>query len=50
MLENLVCHFAEVRGSKPPWLEVQVLVTKPDWDAKRWNPLEGEEGKEEDVV
>ena len=25
-------------------------MTKPDWDAKRWNPSGREEDKEEDVV
>ena len=27
-----------------------MLVTKPDWDAKRWDPWDSEESKNEDVV
>ena len=27
-----------------------MLVTKPDWDTKRWNPWESEEKEEEDVM
>ena len=40
-------HFAKLSRAKPA---VQVLVTKPDWDSKRWKPWENGESKGEDVV
>ena len=38
------------RGMKAAWIQVQALVTQPDWDAKRWNSWENKENKEEDVT
>ena len=35
---------------KAAWIQVQALVTQPDWDAKRWNSWENKENKEEDVT
>lgn len=49
-LENFVCHFAKLRGCQLLWSKVWSPVTKAAWDAKRWNPQESEEDKEEDVV
>ena len=30
--------FAKLAGCNLLWIKVQVLVTKPDWAAKTWNP------------
>lgn len=49
-LETLLCSFVKLGRRNLPWIKVQALVTKPDWDAKRWNPWESEESEEEDVV
>lgn len=49
-LETLAGCFAKPVGFKLLWIKVQALVTKPDWDTKRWNPWESEENKEEDVM
>lgn len=49
-LETLLCSFVKLGRCNLPWIKVQALVTKPDWDAKRWNPWESKESKEEDVV
>lgn len=35
---------------KLPWIKTQGLVTKPYWDAKRWNLQESQENQEECVV
>lgn len=35
--ETLSCHFAKLGRHQLPWIKAQVLVTKPDWDTKRWN-------------
>ena len=42
--------FAKLGESKPLWIKIQVLVTKTDWNVKRWNPWESEEKEEKDVV
>ena len=36
-LRNLVVNFAKLKGYKMPWVKIQELVTKPDWDTKRRN-------------
>lgn len=36
-LRNLVVNFAKLKGYKIPWVKIQELVTKPDWDTKRRN-------------
>ena len=33
-----------------PLIKMQTLVTKPNWDTKKWTPWESEESEEEDVV
>ena len=48
--ETLPHPLAKLGGCKLPRIKVQMLVTKPDWDTQRWNPWEGEESDEEDVV
>ena len=48
-LENFVCFFAKLGGHKMPWIKMPALMTKPDWDPKRWNPCGSEESKGEDV-
>ena len=45
-----VCCFAKLGGHELPQIEAGLLMTKPDWDTKRWNAREGEESKGEDVV
>ena len=37
-LRTLARHFAKLSRENLLWITVQVLVTKPDWDAKRWKP------------
>ena len=49
-LETIACHFVKLGGHKLPRIKVQALVTKPDWDDKRWDLWESEESEEEDVV
>lgn len=49
-LETLTCYFAKLRGYKLLQIKVQVLVIKAVWDAKRWNPWESKESKEDVVV
>ena len=49
-LKTLADCFAKLVGYKLLCIKVQALVTKPDWDTKRWNPLESEESEEEDVM
>lgn len=48
-LETLVCCFAKLGRHKLPPIKVQALVTKPEWDAQKWNPWESDENEEEDV-
>ena len=36
-LEILVCLFVKLGGHKILWIKIQVLVTKPDKDTKKWN-------------
>ena len=36
-LETLACHFAKLGGCKLSWIKDRALVTKPEWNTKRWN-------------